>query len=399
MHNPSPAFLYVSDTLRPRFLSTTGKENLSVAHARFLAEANPSSKWTQESHSNVFESAGTDGSAEEVDRLTEGKGKLSPTSSHLFKLILPLGAITATLRNGAARPASVTEIPPPTVFLLHPSQPLSHVNRLIVSSFFPAKPEVSFRTVAPYGQHLQWSDSTDLGDFIRAAARTTEFSIHISPSASAATTEDEGKDRVNTPPLDETVITIEIPTFAARTRFLRRRLAAIKGDLKKMEGLKVDCDREARRGARRMAVGGFGLLIVYWGAVARLTFWDYGWDVMEPITYLSGLSTVVCGYLWFLYQGREVSYSSVLDHSISARREALYKARGLDIERWGDLIAEARTLRREIGQIAQDYEQNWQKEKDEDVQASEEEGKEDKDEDVKPVMEQIEHDYDKAGQR
>lgn len=78
---------------------------------------------------------------------------------------------------------------------------------------------------------------------------------------------------------------------------------------------------------------------------------------MEPITYLSGLSTVICGYLWFLYQGREVSYSSILSRSISARREALYKSRGLDIERYVDLIAEEKNIRREISRIAEDYDE------------------------------------------
>lgn len=44
---------------------------------------------------------------------------------------------------------------------------------------------------------------------------------------------------------------------------------------------------------------------------------------MEPVTYLSCLTMVIMGYPWFLYQGREVSYSSVLQRSVSARREAL----------------------------------------------------------------------------
>ena len=70
--------------------------------------------------------------------------------------------------------------------------------------------------------------------------------------------------------------------------------------------------------------------------------------------YLSGLTMVIIGYLWFLYQGREVSYSSVLQHSVSARREALYKARGLDVERWLDLVGERKALRRETGKIAED---------------------------------------------
>lgn len=60
----------------------------------------------------------------------------------------------------------------------------------------------------------------------------------------------------------------------------------------------------------------------------------------------------------FLYQGREVSYSSVLDRSISTRREALYKSRGLDIEHWMDLVAEAKGLRKEIARIAEDYDED-----------------------------------------
>ena len=64
----------------------------------------------------------------------------------------------------------------------------------------------------------------------------------------------------------------------------------------------------------------------------------------------------------FLYQGREVSYSSVLDRSISTRRQALYKAHGFDIEKWVDLTGEAKSLHKEIRIIAEDYDQRRHKE-------------------------------------
>lgn len=109
-------------------------------------------------------------------------------------------------------------------------------------------------------------------------------------------------------------------------------------------------------------------------------------DVMEPVTYLSGLSMVICGYLWFvlirvllnfylssflcayrfLYQGREVSYSSVLNRSISARRAALYSQHGFDIERWLELVQTKKGLRREIEGIAADYDRGTKGKKDED---------------------------------
>jgi hypothetical protein len=69
--------------------------------------------------------------------------------------------------------------------------------------------------------------------------------------------------------------------------------------------------------------------------------------------FFSGIAERGCR---FLYQGREVSYTSVLARSVSSRREALYKARGLDIEHWMELVGERKALRGEIGKIAMDYE-------------------------------------------
>ena len=186
------------------------------------------------------------------------------------------------------------------MFLLHPSQPLSHISRLIAASFTYERLDISFRVLAPNGKPLQWSESTDVADFIRDAARAAQFEIYVKGDAGARS------------------IRVEVPTFVDRTRFLRRRLQRIEREVYDMEQLKRQCDIEAHRGARRMATGGLAMLVVYWGSVARLTFWDLGWyapriapvkkplsfiifrDIMEPVTYLSGLSMVILGYLWFV---------------------------------------------------------------------------------------------------
>ncbi|KAJ7856543.1 hypothetical protein B0H13DRAFT_2078726 [Mycena leptocephala] len=345
--------------------------NTDVSHSEFIAHAGSSSSW-KEMRGNSLDG----GTGDELDKLTAGKGKLSPTASHLFKLILPLGMLKFDQETHIVSKGKAQKRTPPTVILLHPSQPLSHVSRLILASLAPATPNVSFRSASLAGQQFQWSDSTDVGDFIRDAARHAKFSICIGyPEAS------------------EVTFDVEVPTVADRTRYLRRRLEYIGGQLKGMEDLKRKCDKEAHHGARRMATAGFGLLAVYWGTVARLTFWDYGWEIMEPITYLSGLSTVMAGYLWFLYQGREVSYSSVLDRSISARRETLYKARGFDIEHWMDLVTEAKRLRSEIRRISEDYEYSSgedEKKNKEEPEPEEEEELEDRDQEKLEKLEERE---------
>lgn len=218
--------------------------------------------------------------------LNNVSGKLSPTSSHLFKLILPLHFSKET-------------DDPHTAFLLHPSQPLSHVSRLILSSLPPSllstypNASVSFKSTTPRGHHFRWSESTDVGNFIRDAARSAEFQIEVrlehekarprdreresrSGTASSSSPDRDVGSRTEMK-TDTFIIPVTVPTFASRTRFLRRRLAVIEGELGSMETLKKQCDAEAHRGAKRMAVTGLGVLVVYWGTVARLTFWDYGW--------------------------------------------------------------------------------------------------------------------------
>ena len=89
----------------------------------------------------------------------------------------------------------------------------------------------------------------------------------------------------------------------------------------------------------------------------------------EPILtmnkYLVGLSTLICGYLWFLYHNREVSYRSALNLTISRRQTKLYQQKGFDNQRWDTLIEEANGYRKEIKQIASEYDVDWDETEDE----------------------------------
>ena len=93
-------------------------------------------------------------------------------------------------------------------------------------------------------------------------------------------------------------------------------------------------------------------------------------NALTGLQYLVGLSTLICGYLWFLYHNREVSYRSALNLTISRRQTKLYQAKGFDIHRWESLIGEGNALRKEIKAIAQEYDVDWDEtidEKDEKV--------------------------------
>lgn len=198
---------------------------------------------------------------------------------------------------------------------------------------------------------VRWSSSTEIGDFIRDAARGQEFAVEIESA-----------------PND---IRVGVPSFNERTYYLRQRLRKRSKEIASLAEIKKECDELAHKGAKRVAIGGFGILIGWWGLVFNLTFaTDLGWDVMEPVTYLVGLSTLIGGYVWFLWHNREVSYRSAMNFTISRRQEKLYAERNFNLDRWQTIVDEGNSLRKEIKAVAQEYDVEWDElhdEKDEKV--------------------------------
>ncbi|EUC31744.1 hypothetical protein COCVIDRAFT_41299 [Bipolaris victoriae FI3] len=223
---------------------------------------------------------------------------------------------------------------------------------------------------------VRWSSSTEIGDFIRDAARGQEFAIEI-----------EGAPEE---------IRVGVPSFNDRTYYLRMRLRKISKKISAMADVKKECDDLAQLGAKRVAMAGFGGIVGWWCVVYYLTFQtELGWDVMEPVTYLVGLSTLIGGYVWFLYHNREVSYRSAMNFTVSRRQQKLYQQHNFDLRKWEALIEDGNTLRKEIKAIANEYDVEWdelQDEKDEKVQQAlknerrrKEEKKKSKDDDDEPV--------------
>ena len=192
---------------------------------------------------------------------------------------------------------------------------------------------------------VRWSKSTEIGDFVRDAARGKEFAVEI-----------EGAPRE---------IRVGVPSFGDRTYYLRMRLRKKSGEIVTMADIKKECDRLAELGAQRVAYAGFGGMVAWGGLVYYLTFMtELGWDVMEPVTYLVGLAGFVGGYAWFLLNKREASYRSAMNLTVSRRQNKLYESRGFDVRKWEYLMEEANVLRREIIAIASEYDTEWDAEKD-----------------------------------
>jgi hypothetical protein len=90
---------------------------------------------------------------------------------------------------------------------------------------------------------VRWSSSTEIGDFIRDAARGKEFAVEI-----------EGAEKE---------IRVGVPSFNDRTHYLRERLRKKARDLEDLTAIKKECDDLAHRSGQRLAMGGFGILVAW----------------------------------------------------------------------------------------------------------------------------------------
>ncbi|KAJ6786245.1 hypothetical protein PWT90_04917 [Aphanocladium album] len=320
----------------------------------------------------------------EAHRDVHSKGRILTTPTRLLKLVLPL-PFDARQEHINKQPLERIEenkqSTPPLALLIHPHQPLSYLERLIQAELPPIQlekkektPDVDFwaevdKEAVPeqtgakatnvasssgLGHEgpthknkswVRWSASTEVGDFIRDAARGKEFAVDI-----------EGVSEK---------LHVAVPSFKDRTHYMRMRLRRMCEQIDDMSRLKNECDEIAHKSAYRLAKGGFGLLASWWATVYYVTFHtDMGWDLVEPITYLAGLTTIMAGYLWFLFISRDLSYKAAMNVTVSKRQNALYLERGFNIGKWEQLVQEANSLRRELKVIASEYDVEWDEMKD-----------------------------------
>lgn len=224
---------------------------------------------------------------QQCERLTRVLGKLLTTPARLLKLVLPL---TTVDMNSDRKDVA------PLALLVHPQQPLSYLERLIQSELPTITndkgegrvPAVTFRakeakddgirpkkrkaddedmeedsssdtlgdgSVQSYsgdgregsgkdeGEFVKWSASTDIGDFIRDAARAKEFEVEI-----------EGRSEP---------IKVGVPSFNDRTFYLRQKLRRTSSRISDMAKLKKECDAAAHKTGQRIALSGCGILVGY----------------------------------------------------------------------------------------------------------------------------------------
>ncbi|KAL8516475.1 hypothetical protein ACS0TY_014941 [Phlomoides rotata] len=110
-----------------------------------------------------------------------------------------------------------------------------------------------------------------------------------------------------------------------------------KEELMKLQKEKDEIDVLAHKQVRRILWTGLGFAVVQVGLFFRLTFWEFSWDVMEPIAFFSTAIGIVIGYAYFLFTSRDPTYQDLLKRLFLSRQRKLIKKHNFDIQRFVEL--------------------------------------------------------------
>jgi hypothetical protein len=90
---------------------------------------------------------------------------------------------------------------------------------------------------------------------------------------------------------------------------LIKELEDLKKELKPLEDQKLELDTWAEKRTSMISWAGLGLMSVQFGVLARLTWWEYSWDIMEPVTYFVTYGTAMAAYAYFVLTKTEYLFN------------------------------------------------------------------------------------------
>lgn len=133
-------------------------------------------------------------------------------------------------------------------------------------------------------------------------------------------------------------------------------LEQLKKELEPMDEKRAQLERKAHRTATTYLWLGFGYCVVQAVIVARLTWWELSWDVMEPVTYMLTFATVLIGYSYFVLTGSEYTFEGLRKTLEKRKLAKLIRKQNFDEKTYEKLQQALQVRRDEVQRLLEDIE-------------------------------------------
>ncbi|XP_041865899.1 calcium uniporter protein, mitochondrial isoform X2 [Melanotaenia boesemani] len=123
----------------------------------------------------------------------------------------------------------------------------------------------------------------------------------------------------------------------SKERELIQRLEDLNSQLRPLEKVKEELSKKAERRTTWVLWGGMAYMATQFGILARLTWWEYSWDIMEPVTYFITYGTAMAMYAYFVLTRQEYVYPDARDRQYLLFLHKGVKRTRFDVEKYNKL--------------------------------------------------------------
>ncbi|XP_069394386.1 calcium uniporter protein, mitochondrial isoform X1 [Paralichthys olivaceus] len=123
----------------------------------------------------------------------------------------------------------------------------------------------------------------------------------------------------------------------SKERELIGRLEDLNSQIRPLEKVREELSKKAERRTTWVLWGGMAYMATQFGILARLTWWEYSWDIMEPVTYFITYGTAMAMYAYFVLTRQEYVYPDARDRQYLLFFHKGVKRTRFDIEKYNKL--------------------------------------------------------------
>ncbi|WKY07477.1 hypothetical protein Q1695_007158 [Nippostrongylus brasiliensis] len=136
-----------------------------------------------------------------------------------------------------------------------------------------------------------------------------------------------------------------------REKRMIEQLERAETELRPLQEQKLQIEKECEAHTERVMWAGFAAMGIQTGLFARLTWWEYSWDIMEPVTYFATYATVVATFGYYLYTRQTFEYPTARSRIFTKQFYRRAIREGFDIEKYNKLATEVEDVRRQLARI------------------------------------------------
>jgi len=202
----------------------------------------------------------------------------------------------------------------------------------------------------PYAEYLVWCSEFGLTEH---QARELSRALHLTGEILHFHENDRLKDFIF---LEPTNITEEVAD-QLDLKYVKKNTAQLRADLDKIlpkflaiNQIKKDLDAKSEIVASRHMWYGGMYLVAQFGILARMVWIDFNWDIMEPISYFVGLSTMLVGVLFFVLYRTEYTYHALRDRQRLKALRKIYVTKEFNWQKWNNLNGQVNYYRDQLGE-------------------------------------------------